>query len=139
MNWLTTHITGILVCFKVGVSNSNITFLFIGVFNDYVLDEISKSVCAYASIDAWSSSIGSGNELNMYLNTRVRGSIPTEGKNSTKEGNREDREVAALRLSTKYVKNGAYPRSICCLLWRPPIFGPSVVVDFTFQLVQSWT
>ncbi|MCI20613.1 hypothetical protein A2U01_0041775, partial [Trifolium medium] len=38
------------------------------------------------------SLIGSGNVLNMYLNPRVRGSIPTEGKNSTSEGGREDRE-----------------------------------------------
>ncbi|GAU22843.1 hypothetical protein TSUD_282100 [Trifolium subterraneum] len=32
------------------------------------------------------SSIGSGNGLNMYLNPRVHGSIPTEGKISTSEG-----------------------------------------------------
>ncbi|GAU32940.1 hypothetical protein TSUD_153570 [Trifolium subterraneum] len=38
--------------------------------------------------------IGSGNGLNMYLNPRVRGSIPTEGKNSTREGGGEDCEVA---------------------------------------------
>jgi hypothetical protein len=31
------------------------------------------------------SPIGSGNELNMYLNPRVHSSIPTEGKNSTRE------------------------------------------------------
>ncbi|GAU49725.1 hypothetical protein TSUD_407960 [Trifolium subterraneum] len=30
----------------------------------------------------------------MFLNPRVRGSIPTEGKNSTREGGGEDREVA---------------------------------------------
>jgi hypothetical protein len=30
----------------------------------------------------------------MYLNPRVHGSIPTEGKNSTREGDGEDREVA---------------------------------------------
>ncbi|MCI24000.1 hypothetical protein A2U01_0045183, partial [Trifolium medium] len=40
------------------------------------------------------SSIGSGNELNTYLNSMVCGSIPTEGKNSTSEGSREDHEVA---------------------------------------------
>ncbi|MCI46151.1 hypothetical protein A2U01_0067391, partial [Trifolium medium] len=39
-------------------------------------------------------SIGSGNGLNMYFIPRVRGLIPTEGKNSTKEGGGEDREVA---------------------------------------------
>jgi hypothetical protein len=38
--------------------------------------------------------IGSGNELNMYLNPRVYGSIPTEGKNSTSEGGGEGRELA---------------------------------------------
>ncbi|MCI72771.1 hypothetical protein A2U01_0094035, partial [Trifolium medium] len=36
----------------------------------------------------------SGNGLNTYLNSRVRGSIPTEDKNSTSERGREDREVA---------------------------------------------
>jgi hypothetical protein len=44
-----------------------------------------------------SSSIGSGDELNMYLNPRVHGSILTEGKKSTREGGGEDREVAAPR------------------------------------------
>jgi hypothetical protein len=39
------------------------------------------------------SSVGSGNTLNMYLNPRVHGSIPTEGKNYTREGGGEDREV----------------------------------------------
>jgi hypothetical protein len=39
------------------------------------------------------SPIGSGNRLNMYLNPRVHGSIPTEGKNSTSEGGGEDRKV----------------------------------------------
>jgi hypothetical protein len=32
------------------------------------------------------------NELNMYLNPRIHGLIPTEGKNSIREGGREDRE-----------------------------------------------
>jgi hypothetical protein len=40
------------------------------------------------------SSIGSENGLNMYLNSRVHGSIPTEDKNYTKEGGGEDHEVA---------------------------------------------
>jgi hypothetical protein len=40
-----------------------------------------------------SSSIGSENALNMYLNPRVHGSIPTKVKNSTREGGGEDREV----------------------------------------------
>ncbi|MCI16455.1 hypothetical protein A2U01_0037597, partial [Trifolium medium] len=33
-----------------------------------------------------SSPIDSGNGLNMYLNPRVHSSIPTEDKNSTREG-----------------------------------------------------
>ncbi|PNY05297.1 hypothetical protein L195_g001742 [Trifolium pratense] len=39
------------------------------------------------------SSIDAENGLNMYLNLSVRGSIHTEGKNSTSEGGGEDREV----------------------------------------------
>jgi hypothetical protein len=45
-----------------------------------------------------SSSIGSENSLNMYLNFTVHGSIFTEGKNSTREGGDEDREVAVSEL-----------------------------------------
>jgi hypothetical protein len=45
------------------------------------------------------SSIGSGNELNMYLNPRVHGSIPMEDKNSTSERGDEDREIAVPRTS----------------------------------------
>jgi hypothetical protein len=30
----------------------------------------------------------------MYLNPKIHGSIPTKGKNSTREGGGEDREVA---------------------------------------------
>ncbi|MCI58755.1 hypothetical protein A2U01_0080010, partial [Trifolium medium] len=36
----------------------------------------------------------SGNGLNMYLNPRIHGSTPTEGKNSTRDGGGEDRKVA---------------------------------------------
>jgi hypothetical protein len=34
------------------------------------------------------------NGLNMYLNLMVHGSIPTEGKNSTRDGGGKDREMA---------------------------------------------
>jgi hypothetical protein len=40
--------------------------------------------------------ISSGNGLNMYSNRMVHGSISTEGKNSTREGSREDCEVKCM-------------------------------------------
>jgi hypothetical protein len=43
--------------------------------------------------DSASSPIGSENALNIYLNPKVHGSIPTEGKHSTSEKGGEDREV----------------------------------------------
>ncbi|GAU50807.1 hypothetical protein TSUD_288330 [Trifolium subterraneum] len=50
------------------------------------------------------------NGLNTYLNPRVRGSIPTEGKNSTRDGGGEDREVA-VPGPPKLVGSGLLHRS----------------------------
>jgi len=56
------------------------------------------------------TSIGSGNELNTYLNPIVRDSISTEDKNSTKEGGgEEDCEVAVAPRSPRWDR-GCYKK-----------------------------
>ncbi|MCH88977.1 hypothetical protein A2U01_0009870 [Trifolium medium] len=84
------------------------------------------------------SSIGSENGLNMYLNSRACDSIFTKGKNSTREGSREDREVAVLGSP----KKGARAVTSNSLVWllsmsnvpiqfsKAPPLGPTGRIQF---------
>ncbi|MCI35249.1 hypothetical protein A2U01_0056470, partial [Trifolium medium] len=74
----TVFSTPFLVEFLPSVKIEPRTLGFKYVFNPFLLTLVQ--------VRGSSISSGSGNVLNTYLNPKVRGSIPTEGKNSTRVG-----------------------------------------------------